>query len=111
MSYKNLEIERRGNVARVWLGRPTVHNALDADTIEEVIAACHKLQVEFDVPVVVIGGRGPSFSSGADRKNPPARLARDAAKNARQRRYTAQLGRRLLEAVERLCGAGSVTLR
>jgi enoyl-CoA hydratase/carnithine racemase len=102
VTYTNLEVERRDNVAHIWLARPAVHNALDADTIEELIAACHKLQVEFDVPVVVIGGRGPSFSSGADRKNPPARLARASGTGARQRRYTAQLGRRLLEAVERL---------
>jgi enoyl-CoA hydratase/carnithine racemase len=98
----NLEVERRGNVARIWLARPAVHNALDADTIEELIAALHRLQVEFEVPVVVIGGRGPSFSSGADRKNPPARLAHASGSAARQRRYVSQLGRRLLEAVERL---------
>jgi enoyl-CoA hydratase/carnithine racemase len=101
-TYQTLEIERRGRVARIWLARPDVHNALDAATLEELIAACHRLQVEFDVPVVVIGGRGPSFSSGADRRNPPARIARDAATGARERRYVAQLGRRVLEAIERL---------
>ena len=101
MSTPSVEVERQGPIARVWLSRPAVHNALDADTLEALIAACHRLQVEFDVPVVVFGGRGPSFSSGADRKNPPARLTREAAK-ARQRRYVAQLGRRVLEAVERL---------
>lgn len=97
-----IEIERQGPVARIWLSRPTVHNALDAETLEALIAACHRLQVDFDVPVVVFGGRGPSFSSGADRRNPPARLSRDAGKNARERRYVAQLGRRVLEAIERL---------
>lgn len=102
MTPKNLEIERQGSVARIWLSRPAVHNALDADTLEEIIAACHRLQVDFDVPVVVFGGRGPSFSSGADRRNPPARLARDSGKSARERRYVAQLGRRVLEAIERL---------
>ena len=102
MSTSSVEVERQGPIARVWLSRPAVHNALDADTLEALIAACHRLQVEFDVPVVVFGGRGPSFSSGADRKNPPARLAREAATNARQRRYVAQLGRRVLEAIERL---------
>lgn len=102
MTHQNLEIERQGNVARIWLARPALHNALDADTLEELIAACHRLQVEFEVSVVVIGGRGPSFSSGADRKNPPARLARGSGNGARQRRYVAQLGRRVLEAIERL---------
>jgi len=102
VSTPSIEVERQGPIARVWLSRPAVHNALDADTLEALIAACHRLQVEFDVPVVVFGGRGPSFSSGADRKNPPARLTREAVANARQRRYVAQLGRRVLEALERL---------
>lgn len=97
-----IEIERDGAIVRIWLARPAIHNALDAETLEALIAACHRLQVEFDVPVIVFGGRGPSFSSGADRRNPPARLTRDAGKNARERRYVAQLGRRVLEAVERL---------
>jgi enoyl-CoA hydratase/carnithine racemase len=102
MSIPTIEIEREGAVVRVWLSRPTVHNALDADTLEALIAACHRLQIEFEVPVVVLGGRGPSFSSGADRRNPPARLARASRASARERRYTAQLGRRVLEAIERL---------
>jgi len=102
VSSPSVEIESQGPIARLWLSRPTVHNALDADTLEALIAACHRLQVEFDVPVVVLGGRGPSFSSGADRRNPPARLARDSGKSARERRYVAQLGRRVLEAIERL---------
>ena len=97
-----IEIERRGPVTHLWLARPAVHNALDTDTLEALIAACHRLQVDFDVPVVVLGGRGPSFSSGADRRNPPARLSRDATNNPRERRYAAQLGRRALEALERL---------
>jgi enoyl-CoA hydratase/carnithine racemase len=97
-----VEIERSGPIARLWLARPAVHNALDAETLEAIIAACHRLQVDFDVPVVVFGGRGPSFSSGADRRNPPARLTRDGGKNARERRYVAQLGRRVLDAIERL---------
>lgn len=102
VAYQHVEIERQGPIARIWLTRPAVHNALDATTLEELIDACHRLQVEFDVPVVVLGGRGPSFSSGADRKNPPARLAREPGTSARRRRYTAQLGRRVLEAIERL---------
>lgn len=102
MSTPTVEIERHDPIARIWLSRPSVHNALDVDTLEALIAACHRLQVEFDVPVVVLGGRGPSFSSGADRRNPPARLARASGTSARERRYVAQLGRRVLEAIERL---------
>ena len=101
MAQANVEIERRGATARLWLARPRVHNALDAATLEELIAACHRLQVDFDVPVVVLGGRGPSFSSGADRRNPPGRSAA-GSRSARERRYTAQLGRRALDALERL---------
>jgi enoyl-CoA hydratase/carnithine racemase len=102
MSYETLEIEAEGAVARLWLNRPAHHNPLSALVLEEIIAACNELQTHFQTAVVVLGGRGPSFSAGADRKDPPARLARGSGASARERRYTAQLGRRALQAIERL---------
>jgi enoyl-CoA hydratase/carnithine racemase len=102
MAYDNLTIERDGPVARIWLDRPECLNALDARTLEELTAACAELQRAFDTPVVVLGGRGRAFSAGADRKNPPARLARGSGAGPRERRHTALVGRRALEAIERL---------
>jgi methylglutaconyl-CoA hydratase len=62
----HVELERQGPVARLWLNRPEVHNALSADLLEELSAALHGLAHDASVRVVVLGGRGASFCAGAD---------------------------------------------
>jgi len=99
MGFERLTVEQDGPIVRVWLDRPESLNALDATTLEEVAAVFDGLTTRFDVPVVVLGGRGRAFSAGADRKNPPARLGPNA--NPRERRHASLLGRRALEAIER----------
>lgn len=61
-----LELERSGAVATVWMNRPEVHNAFNARLIAEVTAACQELDADETVRVVILGGRGKSFSAGAD---------------------------------------------
>lgn len=61
-----VEIEREGPVARVWLNRPDVHNALSRELGEALLAALNDLAGEARCRVVVLGGRGPSFCAGAD---------------------------------------------
>jgi len=99
MAWERLTVEEDGPIVRVWLDRPESLNALDTTTLEEVAAVFDGLTTRFDVPVVVLGGRGRAFSAGADRKNPPARLGPNA--NPRERRHASLLGRRALEAIER----------
>ena len=59
-------LEQADGVARVWLDRPEVHNAFDDELIralqEAIAAAAHDPEVR----VIVLGGRGKSFSAGAD---------------------------------------------
>ena len=64
--YQTLEIERQGGVATVWMNRPDVHNAFDETLIAEITAACEALDADTSVRVVVLAGRGKSFSAGAD---------------------------------------------
>ena len=64
--YQTLEIERQGRVATVWMNRPDVHNAFDETLIAELTAACEALDADASVRVVVLAGRGKSFSAGAD---------------------------------------------
>jgi methylglutaconyl-CoA hydratase len=64
--YETLEIERDGGVAKVWMNRPDVHNAFNAQLIADLTAACRALDADDSVRVVVLGGRGKSFSAGAD---------------------------------------------
>ena len=64
--YQTLEIEIANRVATIWMNRPDVHNAFDDILITELTQACHALDANDDVRVVVLAGRGKSFSAGAD---------------------------------------------
>ena len=102
MTYRTLALEHDGPIARVWLDRPDQLNALDTEALEEIAAVFTELQTCFETAVVVLGGRGRAFCAGADRKNPPARMARGSGAGPRERRHAAQIGRRALEAIERV---------
>ena len=64
--FMTLEIELNGPVATIWMNRPDLHNAFDETLIAELTAACIALDDDADVRVVVLAGRGKSFSAGAD---------------------------------------------
>lgn len=64
--YETLEIARDGGVATLWMNRPDVHNAFNEQLIAELTAACRELDADDTVRVVVLAGRGKSFSAGAD---------------------------------------------
>lgn len=64
--YQTLEIEMQGKVATIWMNRPDVHNAFDEALIKELTAACKALDGDDAVRVVILAGRGKSFSAGAD---------------------------------------------
>ncbi|MFA7606719.1 MAG: enoyl-CoA hydratase/isomerase family protein [Rhodocyclaceae bacterium] len=64
--YETLEIELSGGVATVWMNRPDVHNAFNAQLIADLAAACRQLEADEAVRVMVLAGRGKSFSAGAD---------------------------------------------
>ena len=66
MAEGTIEIEQRGATAWVWMNRPSVHNALNEDLIRELTAAFRSLGEETAVRVIVLSGRGKSFSAGAD---------------------------------------------
>lgn len=101
MQYETLETERQGPLLRVWLNRPERRNALNSTALEEVAQLFGALQSDFETRVVVLGGRGPSFSSGADLKDPPRRRgAPSGDAGPRERRYLGQLGLRAARAIE-----------
>ena len=66
MSGSVVEVEREGFVARVWLNRPEVRNAFNADLIPDLAAAFNALGQEDDVRAIVLSGRGKVFCAGAD---------------------------------------------
>lgn len=66
MSEPTLELEQDGPIARVWMNRPAVHNALNQATIDELAETFLRLGEDPDVRVIVFSGRGKSFSAGGD---------------------------------------------
>ncbi len=100
--WRTLEVEREGALLRVWLNRPARRNAMGPTLLQEVGDCFRAIETDFETRVVVLGGRGVSFSAGFDRK-PPASFDRErqpADAGFRLRRFEAQLGRRAARAIE-----------
>ncbi|MDR2188518.1 MAG: enoyl-CoA hydratase/isomerase family protein [Azonexus sp.] len=67
MNFATLEITRDNHgVAMLWMNRPDVHNAFNAQLIADLSAACQALDADETVRLMVLAGRGKSFSAGAD---------------------------------------------
>src|SRR5688500_16289263 len=97
---ETLTVERDRPVLRVWLDRPEKRNPLSGVTLQARAEIYEGVGSDFDVKVVVLGGRGPSFSGGADRKDPGAPRAATGEPTARERRWASQLGKRATRAID-----------
>ena len=51
MSYETVEVLRDGGVATLWMNRPEVHNAFNAQLIADLSAACRALDADAALPV------------------------------------------------------------
>lgn len=60
---KYIEVVDRKNVKEIWLNRPEIHNAFNAELIQELIGAFGSLKNE---RLVILSGKGSSFCAGAD---------------------------------------------
>ncbi len=66
MNQRSIEIETAAQVGRIWMNRPEVHNAFDEVMIAELAETFARLEADPAVRVIVLGGRGKSFSAGAN---------------------------------------------
>ena len=66
MSYENLEIERIGQIGMLWLSRPEKLNAISSDMWSDIPEAVKQLDDDDDIRVIIVAGRGSSFSVGID---------------------------------------------
>ncbi|AOA59745.1 enoyl-CoA hydratase-related protein [Acinetobacter larvae] len=66
MQTQMLQLEQQGAVAYLWLNRPELHNAFNAELIAALHQQLQMLNQRDDIRVVVLAGRGKSFSAGAD---------------------------------------------
>ena len=63
----NLIVTREGPVARIWLNRPEVRNALNGALIRELASAFAALAADPNgVRAIVLGASGKAFCAGAD---------------------------------------------
>ncbi len=67
MAYECVELKKEGRVAWVIINRPKKLNALNIQTVEELIDAFESLKEDTDVGVVILTGAGEkAFAAGAD---------------------------------------------
>jgi methylglutaconyl-CoA hydratase len=66
MPQARIDVTHDGAVARVFLARPELRNAFDGETVRELTTAIVAVSASELVRVIVLGGQGPVFSSGAD---------------------------------------------
>jgi len=66
---KSVLYEKLGSIGLVTLNRPEVHNCIDVETSEELIAIWNEIKRDRDVLVSILTGAGDeAFCSGADLK-------------------------------------------
>ncbi len=95
--FETLEIFRDGPVATVWMNRPDRHNAFNAEVIAELTQAFEALGADDSARVIVLAGRGKSFSAGADLNGMKAAGAASFDDNLADARKLAAMLRRLAE--------------
>ena len=61
-----IEIQTEGALTTLWLNRPEVHNAFSSRLVIESSEAFDRIAGDATIRVVVIAGRGKSFSAGGD---------------------------------------------
>src|SRR5260370_33642262 len=80
-SYHKILYAVEQGIARITLNRPEKRNALDAELISEVKDAVRACARDESVRVVLIGGAGTGFYSGADLSGLPGNAGADLLKN------------------------------
>jgi len=69
MAFKNIKIEKKEDIAIVKINRPDVLNALNKETMAEIIKAVEELDNDKNTKVAILTGEGDkAFIAGADIK-------------------------------------------
>ena len=66
MDYKNIVLEKEGNVALVKLNRPKALNALNTETLKEIDCVIEEISGDKEIYAVILTGEGKAFVAGAD---------------------------------------------
>ncbi|MGH9057274.1 MAG: enoyl-CoA hydratase/isomerase family protein [Acidimicrobiales bacterium] len=99
LDFKTIEVAYAGARGSVTLDRPDKLNPLGTTTLHELVEAARFFDSKPEVKVVVVAGKGRSFSAGADLAAFEGG-AGGAAASAAISRESADAGRRMAEAIE-----------
>ena len=81
MTYQNILLEKEGRVGIIKINRPEVRNALNGQTVTEILHAFEVLEQDQEIGVIVFTGSGEkAFAAGADINQLTNRTSMDAFK-------------------------------
>lgn len=66
--YHTIQIDIHIHIATVWLNRPEAQNAVNNEMLQELTESFQLLNNDSNVRVIIVRGKGKSFSAGADLK-------------------------------------------
>jgi len=106
MSFTTIDVGASGDRGNITLDRPDKLNPLSAVTLSELVQAAEWFDERPQVKVVIVGGRGRAFSSGAD-----VSAFASADTGTAERREAADKGRMMAEAIEGMRAITVASLR
>lgn len=66
MTYETIEIQKKKDITTIILNRPEVHNAMNEKLMKELTSCFKKLNIDNQIRIIILKGKGKSFSAGAD---------------------------------------------
>ena len=69
MEFDNIIVDKEDGIAVIRINRPKALNALNEDTLRDLMHAVTELEVDTDIKVVILTGEGKAFIAGADIKH------------------------------------------
>ncbi|WP_295780030.1 enoyl-CoA hydratase-related protein, partial [uncultured Microbacterium sp.] len=66
--YETIRVEQRGRVGWITLDRPAALNALNTQSMRDVVAAAEAFDADEGVGAIVVTGSEKAFAAGADIK-------------------------------------------
>ncbi|QKY69634.1 enoyl-CoA hydratase/isomerase family protein [Lentibacillus sp. CBA3610] len=67
MAYNNILLSKEDRVASITLNRPEVRNALNGETVKEMLSALEVIEADDNIGVIIFTGAGEkAFAAGAD---------------------------------------------
>lgn len=103
MSFEHILVDVDGTIGRLTLNRPEKLNALSGAVLREIADAARYFDEQPDLRVVIVSGKGRSFTAGADLNDSAVRRAADDAGSPwLERREAGYLGQRMADALENM---------